>query len=237
VGVCTILPNFRTSPSQPAASGTVSVSLRRTNSHPDCHAVTTSATEAPLEIAAVALPLPIEKTYSYSVPPALRDIVRIGSAVLVPFGHQSLTGIVTMEGKSLPDGKGALKSITDVLDIKPVISGDQLKLAEWIADYYLCAVGEVLRAALPPGIGSSSEQRISRTYRSEGSLQISAAEKKILSAIPESGAVSVKSILRQELTPAPAAAQPILPMLDQTGDPSDGSAEPNDAAAGGDGND
>jgi len=151
-----------------------------------------------LEIAAVALPLPIEKTYSYSVPPALRDIVRIGSAVLVPFGHQSLTGIVTMEGKSLPDGKGALKSITDVLDIKPVISGDQLKLAEWIADYYLCAVGEVLRAALPPGIGSSSEQRISRTYRSEGSLQISAAEKKILSAIPESGAVSVKSILRQE---------------------------------------
>ncbi len=57
-------------------------------------------------------------------------------------------------------------------------------------------------------------------------------------SIMSSRAQLPQSILRQELTPtAPAAAQPILPMLDQTGDPSDGSAEPNDAAAGGDGND
>jgi preprotein translocase subunit SecG len=57
-------------------------------------------------------------------------------------------------------------------------------------------------------------------------------------SIMSSRAQLPQSILRQDLAPtAPAAAQPILPTLDQTGDPSDGAAEPNDAPAGADGND
>lgn len=230
-----ILIKKRTSASQPATDGTVSFSLRRRNADSECKKVTVSVnnlcksvSRVPLEIAAVALPLPVEQTYSYAVPRAMQKIVRVGSAVLVPFGRRSLTGIVTaegkalksivtMEGKALDAGKTrnekrVLKEILDILDTEPAITGDQMKLAQWIADYYLCGLGEVLRAALPPGIGSSSEQRISRikledpTAAEDGSMPaaaedspipLSKKDKEILDALPESGSVSVKSLLLQ----------------------------------------
>ena len=122
--------------------------------------------------------------------------MKIGSAVLVPFGRQILTGIVTGEAKAPSENNDGssftLKSISDVLDLEPVINNDQLRLATWIADYYLCAPGEVLRAMLPPGIGSSSEIRVSRPATTAPVLDLTDAEEIILAAIPTDGSVNTR---------------------------------------------
>lgn len=73
----------------------------------------------------------------------------IGCRVKVSVGRRSLVGvIVTLEGD--PDVPG-IRSIQDVLDTKPSLTPDLLKLANWISDYYLCHLADAVRAALPAG--------------------------------------------------------------------------------------
>lgn len=169
-----------------------------------------------MEIAAVALPLPIEQSYSYGVPPELRGIVRIGSAVLVPFGRQTLTGIVIDEGESMEGEGRSLKPITDILDAEPAITGDQITLARWISEYYLCSMGEVLRAALPPGLTSSSKLRLERNSPVPGpdpGAPLTEMEQTILSTLPETGSVSIRSFLRE----LPAVTRQQLRKLESRG--------------------
>ncbi len=76
--------------------------------------------------------------------------------VRVPFGGKKLiTGIVFAIHNIPPDLKN-LKRITEVLNSVPVINQKQLKLWEWISDYYLCTEGEVMKAAMPSGVSLES---------------------------------------------------------------------------------
>lgn len=86
--------------------------------------------------------------------------------VLVPLGRKSLTGIVLKE-HTAPVKEGIrLRDILCVLDETPVVTRDQLFLWRWIADYYLCTVGEVLAAALPAGIIDDNYTARTATYLS-----------------------------------------------------------------------
>ncbi|MEN3038251.1 MAG: primosomal protein N' [Candidatus Kryptonium sp.] len=97
----------------------------------------------------VALPVPVNKLFTYIVPDELREDVAVGKRVIVPFGEQELTGIIVdVLGQS---GWHKLKEIKDVLDPVPVFSDEMLKLTKWVADYYLASWGEVLKTALPAG--------------------------------------------------------------------------------------
>ncbi|WP_072715706.1 primosomal protein N' [Rhodothermus profundi] len=107
----------------------------------------------------VALPLPLMQCFTYRVPPAWQDAVQPGCRVLVPFGRRHLTGVVVPEAPpaSLPD---SLKPILDVLDDEPALTEELLQLTRWMADYYVCSWGEVIRAALPPGLEIESRRRL-----------------------------------------------------------------------------
>lgn len=86
--------------------------------------------------------------------------------VLVPLGRKSLTGIVLKE-HTAPVKEGIrLRDILCVLDETPVVTRDQLFLWRWIADYYLCTIGEVLAAALPAGIIDDNYTARTATYLS-----------------------------------------------------------------------
>ena len=105
----------------------------------------------------VILPLPLEPTFSYAVPEAMRASVVPGVRVIVPFGaHKFYTGIVESVTDRAPEGF-QVKDIASVPDDKPVIRYPQLKLWQWMADYYLCSVGDVMKAALPAGLKVESE--------------------------------------------------------------------------------
>ena len=111
----------------------------------------------PPQLVEVLLPLPLEATFTYRIPPETGARVDVGYRVIVPFGRKKFyTGIVTGLPSKAPEGM-ELKDVAMVLDNHPVVRHPQLKLWKWIADYYLCAEGDVLKAALPAGMKIESE--------------------------------------------------------------------------------
>ncbi len=97
----------------------------------------------------VILPLAIQDTYTYSVPDGMQ--VEAGMRVVVPLVKKQMTGIVRRLHTDLPAPLQAdhIRPIIAPLDTMPVVTCEQLRLWQWISDYYLCPIGDVLAAALP----------------------------------------------------------------------------------------
>lgn len=111
--------------------------------------------------AEVILPLPLYSTFTYTIPDGLKDSVGIGFRVLVPFGRKKFyTGIVTQIHNQCP-GNYEVKDIVAALDNNSILRHPQLKFWQWISDYYLCAIGDVYKAAVPAGMKVESETRVS----------------------------------------------------------------------------
>lgn len=122
--------------------------------------MTVSASDRQL-FAEVLLPLPLQATFTYIVPEEMERLIVRGCRVLVQFGRKKFyTGIVADLHYKAPEGY-EVKPIVAMLDPEPVLCYPQLKFWRWIADYYLCSPGEVMRAALPTGLKVESETFIS----------------------------------------------------------------------------
>jgi primosomal protein N' (replication factor Y) len=94
----------------------------------------------------VALPVPLDHTFTYGV--RLGQRPQRGARVIAPFRNEKLIGVVTaIDAK--PPAEVEVKYLEAVLDEEPLLSDHLLELAEWIAQYYLAPLGEVLRAMLP----------------------------------------------------------------------------------------
>src|SRR3989304_3696002 len=101
------------------------------------------------EFCEVALPVPLDQLFPYSIPKSLT--VSLGVRVLVPFGARQLVGVVAGLTSHPPDiAAASIKPVKDVLDDQPVLSAEMLALGKWIADYYLVPIGEALASLLPP---------------------------------------------------------------------------------------
>ena len=110
--------------------------------------------------AELLLPVPIPKLFTYRVPAALSDKVLVGQRAIVQFGDRKvLTGIITALHDRPPKEYEA-KYLLELLEDFPSVTEQQFKLFRWIAEYYLCSVGEVLNAALPGGLKLSSESMV-----------------------------------------------------------------------------
>ena len=108
----------------------------------------------------VILPLAIAKNYTYRVPFQQNDAVAIGKRVIVQFGKSKIyTAIIAGISNKAPD-KYEAKYILDILDDQPVVTAVQLQFWTWLADYYLCHIGEVMNAALPSALKLASETKI-----------------------------------------------------------------------------
>lgn len=112
------------------------------------------------EFAEVLLPVPIPKYFTYRVAQHLTGKVVVGQRVIVPFGQKKiLTGIVA-QVHGQPPKEYEAKYILEALDDAEVIYEHQFKLYQWIADYYMCSLGEVMGAALPSGLKLTSESMV-----------------------------------------------------------------------------
>ena len=94
----------------------------------------------------VALPVPIDRTFTYAL--RVGQSVKRGMRVIAPFRTEKLIGIVTATGVKAPPEVG-IRALEAVLDPEPLLSEQLLALAEWMAQYYLAPLGEVLRGMLP----------------------------------------------------------------------------------------
>jgi primosomal protein N' (replication factor Y) len=97
----------------------------------------------------VALPVPLRTLFTYSIPTHLREIIRPGTRVQVPFRKKSLIGVVIDLPTTAPQDT-KIRDITKSIDHTPAITPKLIELGQWIANYYLAPVGEVFRAMLPP---------------------------------------------------------------------------------------
>ena len=113
------------------------------------------------KFADVVFPLPLPQPFTYLIPDDLREISQIGCRVVAPFGPRTLTGFIVRLKEHSKIEK--LKALIDVLDLEPVFSDEILNLAGWIAEYYLCSLGEALRASLPSNLLRASKRFVEPT--------------------------------------------------------------------------
>jgi primosomal protein N' (replication factor Y) len=101
------------------------------------------------KFADIILPLAVKERFTYIIPEELIEKIEPGVMVTVEFGKRQLySGIVCKIHSQVPD-YATIKTIKEVNEAIPVVSGSQLELWLWISQYYMCSEGEVLKAALP----------------------------------------------------------------------------------------
>lgn len=132
------------------------------------------------------------KTFSYLIPDEMQDLIKIGQAVLVPFGRQGLiNAFVVGFTDYLPDGIKA-KKINKILDETPLFSIKYLKLLEWVANYYCTDFVTVLNAAIPMKLiekNAKTEQSVELVRADFESL--TKRQKEILQILKEEGKCSL----------------------------------------------
>ncbi|HXD31903.1 MAG TPA: primosomal protein N' [Pyrinomonadaceae bacterium] len=120
------------------------------------------SSDEPSRYANVALPVHVNQTFTYSLPPNMQEVAQPGARILVPFGRKLIVGyIVSLHERS--EERLEIKEAEELIDAVPLVSSDVLELTRWVSDYYAAPWGEVLRAALPPGISQSVDQVLSLT--------------------------------------------------------------------------
>lgn len=128
----------------------------------------------------VIVPLPIAGQYTYSVPDELADKIKAGCRIVVPFGSKKYyTAIVTKVHQTAPEAYET-KDIMEVLDESPVLLRRQYDFWQWLADYYLCTLGDVYKAALPSGMKLESETLVVLNPEFEALQPLSEKEQRIL---------------------------------------------------------
>ena len=128
----------------------------------------------------VIVPLPIAGQYTYSVPDELADKIKAGCRIVVPFGSKKYyTAIVTKVHQTAPEAYET-KDIMEVLDESPVLLRRQYDFWQWLADYYLCTLGDVYKAALPSGMKLESETLVVLNPEFEALQPLSEKEQLIL---------------------------------------------------------
>lgn len=108
----------------------------------------------------VILPLAIAKNYTYRVPFELNNVIAIGKRVVVQFGKSKLYTAIVLAITEQPPEKYEAKYLLEILDDRPVVTGQQLHFWKWLSEYYMCFEGEVMNAALPSALKLASETKI-----------------------------------------------------------------------------
>jgi primosomal protein N' (replication factor Y) len=155
------------------------------------------------------------RTFSYLIPDEIKNIIKIGQPVLVPFGNQgAVNAYIVGFGNYLPDGIKA-KSVYEILDTEPLFDIDYLRFAEWVASYYCCNIQNVLEAAIPSNFFSKSKRIVHLKTPSTPQLnmglefssknsKLNKNQEKILEFLAEKSAVSVYSLQKKSKVPSSA---------------------------------
>ena len=133
-----------------------------------------------MRYADVILPLPLEGFFTYKVPDSIQTDELVGCRVVVPFGKsKTYVGLVARLHDNEPQGY-SVKPLTMRLDQRPVVGEMQMRLWQWIAKYYIAAMGDIYKAALPSGMKSEDGYKpsmetyvdLAPAFRSEASMHI-----------------------------------------------------------------
>jgi len=130
----------------------------------------------------ILLPLPLPGTFTYSLSDSQAETAVVGARAIVQFGRQHYyTGLIVELHRRQPEGY-EVKPVLQLLDATAILRHPQMQHWQWIARYYLCSLGEVMKAALPAGLKLESETRVTANpeYEENDAKRLSAGEREIL---------------------------------------------------------
>jgi len=139
---------------------------------------------APTFFVDAILPLPIPKFFTYRVPKEMESQVAIGCRIVVPFGKAKILTAIIHQVHNSPPKEYEAKYIIDLLEEAPSINKVQLRFFQWLADYYMCTLGEVIQAALPSGLKINTTSLVQRNpYFNEAEFVLSIEEQLLMQQI------------------------------------------------------
>ncbi len=142
----------------------------------------------------IILPVPLPRLFTYEIPGDWISLVDIGSRVIVPFGKKKIySGIIYSLHDRKPEDYET-KEILSVLDKKPVVNELQLNFWNWIAQYYMCTLGEVYKAALPSGLKLESETKILYNEQWEANETLTPKENLVLDYLAEKKTATIQDL-------------------------------------------
>lgn len=143
----------------------------------------------------IAIPVAVDKLFTYKIPPEMQSSLQPGIRVTVPFGSRTAVGIVTRIKDSTDVGK--IRPVKDVIDIKPVIPQDLLDTSRWMAEYYFAPWGEVLKSAQIFSAVKKPNLTVRRRDTTDRPPELSTALSSILSSIPQNRPVQVEHLKKK----------------------------------------
>jgi primosomal protein N' (replication factor Y) len=155
--------------------------------------------------AEVAVPLHVFQTFTYRLSPEQSVQAEVGARLVVPLGRNLVTGYVVGLHDELPAelGEVDVKDAHTLVDAEPVCNPEILRLARWVADYYACPLGEVIKAALPPGMTPKNRstfvkpklRRFVRLLPNSAEQKVTEAQQRVLATLAASGPMSLQALL------------------------------------------
>lgn len=143
----------------------------------------------------VVLPLAVNKTFTYQVSETEFHYIQKGMRVAVPFGKTKIYTALVISKHNNPPQLYQPKEIHQILDEKPVVNSFQLEHWNWIANYYMCSLGEVFRAAMPTGFILESETIVSSSNNDEvDKNQLQDDEYLIIEALENQSSISIQEV-------------------------------------------
>lgn len=118
----------------------------------------------------VALPVPLNQTFTYKVAPELRSDAAMGKRVLVPFGRRQMTGYIVSVHQSPSDDIKKLRSIIDIIDPVPLFDETRGKFYSWLSSYYFAPIGEAIDLICPAPVAIKSRRILRITPKGEAAL-------------------------------------------------------------------
>ena len=141
----------------------------------------------------IILPVPVPQLFTYLVDLKEENSIQPGKRVVVRFGKSKIyTGIVRKVHKIKPDYE--TKKIISVIDEIPILSELHFKFWEWLAEYYMCTLGEVFKAALPSGLKPESSTNLIFNKKAETSDKLSDKQNIVLDIIETNKIISISKI-------------------------------------------
>lgn len=143
----------------------------------------------------VILPVPIAKLFTYNVPTEMEQSVSVGSRVVVQFGKKKSYSAIIHDLNVPEPVEYKAKNIDCVIDSAPIISERQLQLWHWIADYYVCSLGEVYKAAMPSGLKLESETHLTYNTLFEAESPLTPRQDMILNFIEQNKDCTISDLI------------------------------------------
>ena len=141
----------------------------------------------------VILPLPLERNFTYAITKAESEFIKPGFRVTVPFGKNKIYTSIALKLHSTAPSAYEVKSIHGILDDVPIVNAFQFRLWDWISEYYMCSLGEVMSAAIPSSFLLQSETWVALVPNANN-IQLTDDQYLILEALEQASRLKIEDI-------------------------------------------